>query len=283
MKTKNHLCHKPLRGASVCCSILLALMTSTPGYSSTLDKASARELSHQTLTSVLWVQHAAEYRALCLQAFNLATLRLDAFLSTYHGAKPVAVIVDIDETILSSARYHAYIIKHGKLHSHKTWTPYVAQALGTATPGSVQFLNYAKSRGVSIFYITNRKHEEYTGTVNNLNKAGFPDANPAHILMKQHSHDKQLRRDQVKQNFSVALLLGDDLNDFMSVFRYQSAANRLAWTNQVKNLWGKKFILLPNPMYGDWDNTIYKWQDPLTAKEKLDIRNKQLDTGGFQP
>ena len=193
------------------------------------------------------------------------------------------MIVDIDETVLSSAYYHAYLIKHGLLYSHQTWKPFIAQAIGIATPGSHQFLNYAKSRGVSIFYITNRSHEEYPGTVNNLNKVGFPDADATHILMKQLSYDKQLRRDLVKQKYSVALLLGDDLNDFMSIFRHQSAANHLASTNQVKNLWGKKFIILPNPMYGEWVDTIYKWQDPLTARAKLDIRSKQLDTGRFQP
>jgi predicted secreted acid phosphatase len=47
---------------------------------------------------VLFQQHAAEYRALCYQAFNLASLKLESLKRKRRGL-PYAIITDIDETI----------------------------------------------------------------------------------------------------------------------------------------------------------------------------------------
>jgi predicted secreted acid phosphatase len=60
------------------------------------------------------MQTSAEYRALCLQVFNIALkeIRQVAELAPRHeghplGAlgKPMAVVADLDETILNNARF----------------------------------------------------------------------------------------------------------------------------------------------------------------------------------
>ncbi|HEY6506272.1 MAG TPA: hypothetical protein VIZ28_19985, partial [Chitinophagaceae bacterium] len=51
------------------------------------------------LWSSLFQQRAAEYKALCIQAYNIAHLRLEEALKI-PSAKPKAIITDIDETFL---------------------------------------------------------------------------------------------------------------------------------------------------------------------------------------
>ncbi|WP_431199754.1 hypothetical protein ACQ86K_02665 [Mucilaginibacter sp. P19] len=44
----------------------------------------------------LWQQRAAEYKALCFQAYNVAKLRVDEGIKN-PGDKPLAIVTDIDE------------------------------------------------------------------------------------------------------------------------------------------------------------------------------------------
>ena len=54
----------------------------------------------------LYQQEAAEYRALCFQAYNVAKDRVDEAVKV-HTDTPYAVITDIDETLLDNSRYDA--------------------------------------------------------------------------------------------------------------------------------------------------------------------------------
>jgi 5'-nucleotidase (lipoprotein e(P4) family) len=55
------------------------------------------------LFTAMFQQRAAEYRALCLQGYNAAHMRIDAY--TKQTDKPLAIITDIDETILDNSPY----------------------------------------------------------------------------------------------------------------------------------------------------------------------------------
>ena len=57
--------------------------------------------------ATLWVQNAAEFRALSYQAFNSARLYLDRALLTKRTRKKPAVVVDIDEAVLDNSPYQA--------------------------------------------------------------------------------------------------------------------------------------------------------------------------------
>ena len=69
------------------------------------------------------MQTSAEFRALCYQAFNLARMNLDAFLVSHKSPKPVAVIIDADETVIDNSAYEAFLIGQNFGYSSKTWNP----------------------------------------------------------------------------------------------------------------------------------------------------------------
>ena len=68
----------------------------------------------------------------------------------------------------------------------------------------------------------------YEGTEKNLKALGFPNVDKKHLLLRTKSSDKQERRDIVAKDYKVAMLLGDNLNDFLSVFAKKSVADRFA-------------------------------------------------------
>jgi 5'-nucleotidase (lipoprotein e(P4) family) len=74
----------------------------------------------------------------------------------------------------------------------------------------------------------------------------------------------------------IVMLVGDNLDDFTSAFERKSVADRFAETDRAKELWGKKFIVIPNAMYGTWENAIYEYQR-LTESQKAEKRAAALE------
>ena len=106
---------------------------------------------------------------------------------------------------------------------------------------------------------------------------GFPGVNKQRVLLKTNGSEKQPRRDKVLENHKVVMLLGDNLSDFLSVFRSDSIKERNHLVDELRAEFGEKFIVLPNPMYGDWENHgIYKGKYDWSETEKDSIRRKKL-------
>jgi 5'-nucleotidase (lipoprotein e(P4) family) len=260
----------------------LAVLLVLPGQRSA-EAYTTMDLNEQLVMATLWMQTSAEYRALCYQTFNLAKLNLQAFLSYYKGEKPVAVIVDADETVIDNSAYEAFLIGNDFGYSSKTWTPWMAAAQAEAIPGALEFLTYAKDQGVEIFYVTNRKMVGYEGTAKNLAALGFPDVDQKHLLLRTDTSDKQARRDIVLAEYEVAFLMGDNLNDFESVFAKKSVAERFSAVDERKAKWGSKFIVLPNPTYGEWEGAVYNYNWGASAAEKDKMRKELLKRWNYAP
>jgi 5'-nucleotidase (lipoprotein e(P4) family) len=228
--------------------------------------------------AVLWQQASGERRALSYQAFNLARMLLDRDLRMNRRARlRRAVIVDIDETILDNSRYEGMILQK-RLNYPTEWTAWINRSEAEAMPGAVEFLNYARSRGVRVFYVTNRKEIEKEGTARNLKKLGFPEVNDQTLLVRtdKATDSKEARRQAISANYRVVLLMGDDLNDFAAAFEdSKTVESRTAAADRFKEEFGKRFIMLPNPMYGSWEQSIYEYQH-LSESEKAEVRKKLL-------
>lgn len=219
----------------------------------------------------LYQQRAAEYKALCFQAYNIARLRLDQQLQS-KPAKPLAIITDIDETVLDNSPYFTRLSKEGKVYSDSSWIKWTAEIKCDTIPGAIRFLKYASAKGVTIFYITNRFQQEILPTIKNLRKWQLPDVDSTHVILMNSTDDsKETRRLSVQQNYEVALLIGDSLGDFNNYFDHLNESERSAHTNANANLFGQKFIVLPNAMYGGWEDVLYKGKQGNSIKEKNQI------------
>lgn len=212
------------------------------------------------VNAAAWLQSSAEYQAIASQTYADARNALDAALQTTSGEEPPAIILDLDETAMLNVPFEARMVKQGKTYDPAAWSQWVMESAATAVPGASEFLAYAHSRGVVLFYITNRKAEEEAATRRNLEELGFPlDANADTILTRGErpewsSGDKTPRRDFVSSHYRVILVLGDDLNDFVPA-QGKSAEQRLEIVRANAGKWGRSWFILPNPAYGSWEVT----------------------------
>ncbi len=225
--------------------------------------------------SVLWQQNSAEYRALCYQAFNIAGEKIKNLKN--DGEKRLALITDIDETVLDNSPYNAMQIKRDLDFDKEDWIEWGSRKSADALPGAVDFFNMADSLGVEVFYISNRYHVQLDETLENLNSLNFPKADTNHVFLKTDSSEKQERRNRVLENYEVVLYLGDNLSDFSSVFDNQSTESRNQSVDNLSSSFGEKFIVFPNPMYGDWESRgIYESNRDWTDEERDSIRHAKV-------
>ena len=253
-------------------SVALGALTA---FGQTAKEPSDREYE---VGPILWQQSSGEYRALCRQAFALGKILLDRDLRNHRIRQHRAIIVDVDETIMDSSHYQARLVKE-RTNYPEGLTAWIDRAEATAVPGAVEFLRYAASRGVRVFYVTNRIPAEKDGTARNLKKLGFPQVDDQSLLTSPgpRSISKEPRRNAVSAKYHVVLLMGDDLNDLAKVFEdSKTVESRIAASDQLKNEFGKRFIVLPNAMYGNWDNSILGYNFKLSEAEKAARRKNQL-------
>lgn len=233
------------------------------------------EESLKTL-SVLYMQTAAEYRALCYQAFNTAKYQMEEMLEHKKRRQHWAIITDLDETILDNSYAEARLIKANKDFNGKDWNYWINQAAATEVPGAGDFLRWASSKGITIFYISNRDTSQVNMTIQNLQKLNLPDADTAHCLFSTGDPSKESRRLTVMSQYKVKMLLGDNLNDFTSLFERKDISSRKAEVDNVRGQWGVNFIVLPNATYGEWENAIYEYKRGLKPVERDRMRKSLL-------
>ena len=143
-------------------------------------------------------------------------------------------------------------------------------------PGAVEFSKYAESKGVEVFYISNRSVDEFDVTLKNLQKENFAFADSSHLLLKTNTSSKTVRRDLVKENFEIILLIGDNMGDFSEIFEDRSNNYGFDIIEENKTKFGEKFIVLPNPMYGSWEKPLLNFKKDITNEEKYNLRKSNL-------
>ncbi len=229
-----------------------------------------------SLNAVLWQQRSGEYKALCYQAFSIAKMRLTEKIGLHKkDEQPLAIITDIDETILDNSPQQASDILHHRIYTEANWKDWTSKAVAGPLPGSVAFFQYADKMGVQCFYVSNRRPEERDATIKNLVEAGFPQADTLHVMMKDTTTDKEYRRSRINQQYTIALLIGDNLNDFDRMFYKQPFYTRSNLVNDNSQLFGDIFIILPNAMYGDWESAIWNGKK-ITPAEADKLKHEAL-------
>jgi 5'-nucleotidase (lipoprotein e(P4) family) len=249
------------------------------------------------LNATLWMQQSVEYKGNVLGAFALAKMRLDQALADQkwtalpdmQGDKyadlPPAIILDCDETILNNNLYEAHLVKDNKSFSGKEWNAYIKDEVTSAMPGAVEFTQYAASKGVKVFYITNRNKDEKEATAKNMEKLGFPmGGNVDTLLVKGQQKDwgsaKGSRDQVVAKDYRVLLMMGDNLGDFTNEYK-GSPKERLAVFEKDKAHWGKDWIVLPNPEYGSFESAPFGANYKLSPDERRKMKIDSLD--GWTP
>ena len=282
MKTKNYLRTFGLVAVSVFFTYF-GTIANTQEAAQTATATATADNEYQ-VAAILYQQKAAEYRALTYQAFNLAKMNLDADFDKKNLKKlpkkerkmPCAVVVDIDETVLDNSPAQAYNAVNNLPFDLKNWYAWGDLRKAKAIPGAVDFLNYANKKGVKVFYVSNRDEVQKQATIDNLKNVGFPDATIETVLLRQNESSKEVRRNLISEKYRIVMLMGDNLDDFSDIFEKKSVMDRFNEVDKMREIFGKKFIVLPNIMYGTWESAIYDYQR-LSDAQKREKRISALE------
>ena len=112
---------------------------------------------NDNLNATLWTQRSVEYKANAMSMYKLAELMLDRALADKNWTaapmeqtgdyqnKPVAVMLDVDETVLDNSLYQAWMVRTDGHFSSKTWVPFVRSEQSLPVPGSLEFIKCRSS------------------------------------------------------------------------------------------------------------------------------------------
>ena len=242
----------------------------------TQDKKDNVNLPNQGLMAVTWYQTSAEAKALYTQGYNAAKKSLEEKIKNKAKGEKLAVVLDLDETVLDNSPIQAYYAINGKSYP-EGWHEWVMYAKAEVVYGAKEFLDFAHKNGVGIYYVTDRNAEtEFEATKKNLLEKGLPLQSDANLMLRAKGEKgKDERRKKIEETHKIVMLVGDNLHDFATP-EDGSLKGRDKFVKDHAKDWGDKYIMLPNPMYGSWEGTLYNNNFKKSDEEKDKLRKSAL-------
>lgn len=228
----------------------------------------AEEPANRGLDANLFMETAAEYRACCYQAYNLALFRLKEALAKQKTGK-FAVVMDLDETAVDNSGFQAMQLRSGLAYDQRLWDAWEEQGFDKVglIPGAKEFILEARKLGVALVYISNRNEKFRKQTKRALIRLEIAAEDDSDSLLKLSTgpSDKTARRQEAEREYTVLLYIGDNLRDFDDALRCSKIEEktppeeleraikaRKEAVDKQKAIFGEKWIILPNPAYGEW-------------------------------
>ncbi|MDG2534848.1 HAD family acid phosphatase [Sphingomonas sp. HITSZ_GF] len=200
------------------------------------------------------------------------------------GKRPMAVVFDVDETVLLNLGFESDAARRGPGYDQNRWTRWEETGADKveAVPGAAETIAAIRSDGITVIYNSNRTASTAAFTAEALNKAGLGPVTIGDTLILREDgapSGKDERRWKIAERYCIVAMGGDQLGDFSDLFnakdlsvpvRRNTTANTL-----IAPLWGRGWFVLPNPVYGSglkgsMDEVFPKdkqWADPAEEKK----------------
>jgi 5'-nucleotidase (lipoprotein e(P4) family) len=258
----------------------------SPHRSNATETFKAEVPSFRGLDANLYMQTSAEYRAACYQAYHVATWKLRESVKAHSAnvqdpkTHQLAVVMDLDETVVDNAGFQTWMLRTGRAYD-QAWFDRWEQDGGEylqLLPGAKEFIHTAQSLGVTVVHISNRNEMFRDATKKSLVRLGIPISAESELKLSTDTSNKTTRRLEVEKidGLEVVLHVGDNLRDFDERFRCPDL-NSDATTDQIRTAiahrkeqvdltrdnWGSKWIVIPNPAYGEWMKPLGRGENDL--------------------
>ena len=178
------------------------------------------------------------------------------------AGKPPAAVFDVDETVLLNTGYEYWQALTGKSFDPAEWEQWANGGAGIAkpVPGAVTGLARLREAGIAVIFNTNRNSDTAAGTAAAIAEAGAgPAVHLENLFLRgddEMGSRKDGRRATIAARYCVVAMAGDNLGDFADVFNTDEEAiqarRALAARGAYAQLWGNGWFLVPNPVYGAW-------------------------------
>ena len=251
-------------------TLLLFALTLTACATAPQTTTEQCRLSDATINATSWMQTSAEYQAITREVYGTAARTLDDAIADKSwtaaieqtgdaSSLPPAIILDLDETTIDTSSHQTGLIRSNTGYSDAEWHEWAMHDPSRVIEVARDFLDVAQKRGVSIFFVTNRLKTEEDALRATLTRLNLPLSDDNVLTRNEREEwkasDKTPRRAFVASHYRVIMLFGDDLNDFAAAAG-KSLADRDAIVRAHTNDWGRKWFVLPNPVYGSWERTV---------------------------
>ena len=202
---------------------------------------------------IRWVRSSAEYRAVLVQTYRLATAALER-RAAGREAGTWAVAIDADETLISNSEQSKAAALGAPGSFEEQWDAWVERREAPALPGARGFLRRVHELGGKVAVVTNRRQRHCPQTADNLRAQDLPfDV----LLCRGDDRDKRPRWRRVEDGtaspdlppLEIVMWLGDNIHDFPGLDQRLRDAGLEATVD-----FGDRFFVLPNPLYGSWEH-----------------------------
>lgn len=215
----------------------------------------AQEAAH---AEVKYVRDAEEYATLTRQVYRLA---LAAVTDATRGARAGtwAVALDVDETALDNSAYQLERFSYGQPFGSDSWNAWVVRGEAGVVPGVQEFIAGVRRLGGRVAWISNRDDRTRAATQGNLARVGLWSDADRICLAGDTAYTKAVRRAELAEGrgacgwsgtpVRVAAFVGDQMGDFPAAGEADADAGK-------DEAFGRRYFLLPNPMYGAWATRV---------------------------
>lgn len=201
------------------------------------------------------------------------------------GDKPLAVVLDIDETSLLNLGFEADQTSRGGAYDQHRWEDWERTGANAVTPvpGVLDALKAARISHVTVIFNSNRMAANADATAAALDKAGLGPAVHGDTLWLQGDAGtgggKDARRWAISAKYCVIAMAGDQLGDFSDLFNTTDMAfparRASVGAPHISVLWGEGWFMLPNPVYGTALKGVFdevfpfdkRWTDPADTPQ----------------
>lgn len=209
---------------------------------------------------------------------NGATIAAPSFVPC--GRKPLAVVLDADETVLLNLGYEYDDAFNRRSYDAARFGRWEQSGAGKVAlvPGVVTALRALRAAGIAVIFNTNRSAENAAFTEGAINGVGVGPAVHGDTLFLKGDVDgksgKDGRRALIAGKYCVVAMAGDQFGDFTDLLNDQALSvterRRAGSSGALAGLWGNGWFMLPNPVYGPsvrgtFDDVFpadKRWTDP---------------------
>ena len=215
-------------------------------------------LAAQSNPQVKYVRDAEEYATLTRQVYRQASAAVNG-ADRARMTGPWSVVLDLDETVLDNSTYELERATYGLPFNDESWNAWVRRGEAGLVPGVVDFISTVRRLGGRVAWISNRDESTRAFTVLNLQRFNLWSDNDRLCLTTDSTYTKRVRRAEVTSGRGacawsgapapVVVFVGDQMGDFPAAGESDPDAGK-------DDAFGRRYFILPNPMYGTWTTRV---------------------------
>lgn len=201
--------------------------------------------NHPLKTGTQWVAENDGWKQSAYKAFTDAS-QFVAQEAKGRSKGSWAVVLDIDETVLSNIEYHMMRDRKAAGFEPGTWRDWIEERSASPVPEAFAFMYRVKALGGHVAFVTNRSDYEKEATIDNLSLYGFVYGREYDVILTRGWPNGESNKDA--RYAEVERLLSRQQHSPVTTIAYIGDQ----WTDRPTDMKGVRFFCVPQgDLYGN--------------------------------